>query len=97
MRKQRLKPDDRRLKILEAAVPLAEANGYDNVTRKQVAEAAGVSGPILNYHFGTMSGFKGALLQYAIDNGVLKVAAQAALKGVKMPTSLRRQALDSLL
>ena len=96
MKKQRLKPAERQLEILRAAIPLAEEYGYDRVTQTQVAEAAGVTGPLLVYHFRTMEVFRKALLDYAIENAVLKVVAQAALKGEDLPANLRRRAMDSL-
>lgn len=101
MKQQRLKPAARKEDILAVALPLAEDEGYDNITRAQVGAAAGVSGPVLNYHFGTMSQFKHDLMAYAIKAESLSVVAQGLSKGDEQakgaPKALRRKALASLM
>lgn len=92
----RLKPAERRKQILEAAVPLAEKFGYNALTRDLIAEEAGVSGSVLNYHFSTMARFKRALVRHAVKVENLTIIAQAVLGGEKIPMGLRRRALDSL-
>lgn len=97
----RMKPDARKEDILAAALPLAEKHGYTKISRKQIAEAAGVSGPVLNYHFGTMGQFRKGLMRYAVMAENLAVIAQGLSAGDpqarKAPEALRRRALDSLL
>lgn len=99
MKKTRFSPVVRKTRILEAALPLARSHGYRHLTREQVALAAGISGPALNYHFETMRQFKQALVQYAIEVECLPVVAQALVGGeaeLIKDGSLRRRALDSL-
>lgn len=99
MKQKRLKPDARKEDILAAALPLAETDGYANLTREQIGVAAGVSGPVLNYHFGTMAQFRRALMRYAVKVECLKVVAQGLINGdadLVEGDPLRRRALDSL-
>lgn len=101
MKKQRLRPAARKEDLLAAALPLAEMAGYTKITREQVGRAAGVSGPVINYHFGTMAQFRRDLMRYAVEAGSLKVVAQGLSSGdaqaQKAPEALRRLALGSLL
>lgn len=101
MKQQRLKPDARKEDILAVALPLAEKFGYAKVTRQQVGQAAGVSGPVLNYHFGTMAQFKRDLMRYAVKCESLTVVAQGLTSGdsqaQKAPEVLRRKALESMI
>ena len=87
--------------ILAAALPLAEKYGYEKITRGAIADGAGISGPVINYHFGTMKHFRRELMRYAIDEGNLAVIAQGLSAGDPQsrsaPAALRRQALLSLL
>ena len=99
MKQQRLKPGARREDLLAAALPLAVRAGYSNITREQIAAAVGVSGPVLNYHFGTMCKFRAALMAYAVRVQCLKVVAQGVISGeakLREGDPLRRRALDSL-
>lgn len=50
-KKQRLSSDERRLAILEAAVPLFAEEGFRGVTTRKLAERAGVSEALLYQHF----------------------------------------------
>lgn len=94
---KRLSPTDRKNMILETALILAETKGYDKITRDELAAAANVSGPTVNYHFGTIENFREVLLDYAIARCNLTIAFQALCRGVDIPKSLRRAVVDSLL
>lgn len=101
MKHKRLKPDARKEDILAAALPLAERHGYANLTRNQIADAAQVSGPVLNYHFGTMAQLRRDIMRHAIKSECLAVVAQGLSardgQAQKAPEALRRRALDSLV
>lgn len=45
-----------RLRIIEAALEAFSAHGYDGAMTRDIAEAAGVQQPLLNYHFGSKDG-----------------------------------------
>lgn len=97
----RLKPEARKEDLLAVALVLAESGHYTNVTRGEVAKAAHVSGPVLNYHFGTMAQFRRDLMRYAIRMESIKVLAQGLSiqdpQAVRAPSELKRRALDALL
>lgn len=75
-KEKRFKPEVRKPEILAAALSLAHAKGYQNVTRKEIAEAVGISGPSVQYHFGTMQQLRGDLMRYAVKQRDAVVVAQ---------------------
>lgn len=93
----RKKPAVRKDEILTVALPLAEADGYQCVTRDQIAKAAGCSGPTVQYHFGTMAQLRRDIMRQAIKRECLRVVAQGLASGdaqaVKAPEDLRRRAM----
>ena len=97
----RMKPEARKEDILAAALGLAEEHGYNKISRSQIAKAANVTGPILNYHFGTMTKFRRDLMRYAVRLGNLKVIAQGLCSGdvhaQKADEDVKRKALDALM
>lgn len=100
MKKQRLKADVRKDEILAAAVKLAAKGHYNSVTREQIAQAVGVTGPAVQYHFGSMPQLKRAIMRAAVAAGNLKVIAQGLVAGDKYakaaPEELRTKALKAL-
>ena len=101
MKIKRMRPEARKQDILAAALPLAERLGYDKISRSQIAEAAQVSGPAVQYHFGTMQQLRRDLMRLAIREGCLKVIAQGVLADdpqvAKASSELRRAALAAFL
>lgn len=101
MKHRRMKPEVRKQDILERALTLAGRHGYLQITRKQIVDAVGVSGPVLNHHFGTMTQFRRQLMRFAIAQNCLAVVAQGLAAGDpqarKAPESLRQRAAASLL
>lgn len=97
----RLKPEARKEDLLAVALVLAESGHYMSITRGEVAKAAQVSGPVLNYHFGTMTKFRRDLMRYAVRMENIKVLAQGLSvqdsQAIKAPVELKRRALDALL
>lgn len=98
--KPRLKPAVRREQILTAALSLAEASHYLRLTRDQIAESLGLSGPAVQYHFGTMKQLRGDLMRAAIKRENLVVLSQGLLSQDKRaqgaPEGLRVRALASV-
>lgn len=98
--KLRFSHNERRTKILSAAIPLAIESGYQNLTRDAVACAAQIAGSTLMYHFTSMTKFKEALLLHALETRCLEVIAQAvvardpAVAGI--PTALKNRALAAI-
>lgn len=62
--------------ILDAAIELALAHGYQNITREQVAYRAGVAVGTVNNAYATMIGLKRAVLQAAVDRSIVEIVAQ---------------------
>lgn len=100
MTRTRKAPAVRRQEILAAALSLAEARGYQNVTRDEIAHAAGVSGSSVQYHFRTVDQLRRELLDYAVQVEALLVIAQGlALGGLQakgLSHDLRQRAAGAL-
>ncbi len=69
----RLSSDERRLAIMSVAVPLFATKGFDALTTKEIADAAGVSEALLYRHFDS----KQALFLAVQDTCVAEAAAEA--------------------
>lgn len=86
--------------ICAAALKLAERTGYQNVTRKQVADAVGMSEGSVSHHMGTMDQLRRTIVRHAIARRSLVVLAQALAAGDtharKAPDDLKRDALAKL-
>lgn len=101
MKHKRFKPEVRKEAIAEVALQLAGATHYQQVQRKHVAEALGVTPPAITYHFGTMQQLRRAVMRAAIAAENLGVIAQGLVSkdehAKKAPEALRRRALESLI
>lgn len=62
--------------ILAAALKLAAAKGYREVTREAVAGAVNISPALVSVRLGTMPDFRRHLMRYAIRVKCLPVIAQ---------------------
>ena len=93
---------ERKTELLKHALKLAEKVGYQNLTRKQVTDAAGLVEGTLSYHFGTMPDFRREVLKHAIHEGnavvvMQGIAAQDRLcRDGKLDRALRSAALATL-
>lgn len=70
--------EDTKRRILQAAVKLAELDGYQWLTRKAVADQAGLaqSASLVSHYFGSMVGLKRAVLRHAVEHRLLPIVAQ---------------------
>lgn len=86
--------------ILKAAVRLALGQGFRNFSRDDVAAEAKTATGTVSYHYRDMSGLRRAVMQYAIDNEVLKIVAQGLAEGhslaSKAPDALKQRAARAL-
>lgn len=73
---QRLDPLYRQTSILEAAADLARRNGYQLITQNDISKAANVSHGLITHYFGSMENLRSQLMQWAIDNGNMRILAQ---------------------
>lgn len=101
MTNKRFKPEIRKEEILKAALVLANDRGYANVTRDEIADMVGISGPAVQYHFSTMKQLRRELMRYAVKVEHLHVVAQGVsardAQALKAPEELRCRALQSLM
>lgn len=93
--------EERRAKVLAAAVALAQEDHFQFITRAGVAERAGVVDASVSHAFGSMPDLKRAVLAEAIRTENLKIIAQgmaedhALTKGI--PEALRQAAVTAML
>ncbi len=74
--KKRVNPALRKQNILQAAVELARRDGYREVTRDRIAEAAGVSVGLVSRYFGNMNQLRIAIMRYAVKQSIPEIVAQ---------------------
>lgn len=77
----RLKPNDRRRMILQAACDLAREKCYLTITREQVAQGAGVSESLVNHYFKTMRDLRDAVIIEALVSVDLIIIGQGMAHG----------------
>src|SRR5690242_1948877 len=70
----------RRGRILAAAIQAFARAGFDGASTREIAEAAGVTDPLLFYHFGSKAGLYLAAVQDQLEK--LHDGLEAALSGV---------------
>lgn len=98
----RLTSKVRKEQLLQAAIDLASTNGgYTSLTRKKVADKAGVSEALVSLHWGTMPQLRRSVMREAIRVVNLPVIAQGlAIRdsvAMKAPKETKTQAMQSLL
>lgn len=72
----RLRPEVRREQILLEALRLSRKGHHLHVTRKDVADALGVSPPLISRYFGTQRALQDEVYYLAIDREIIEVVAQ---------------------
>jgi len=87
--------------ILNAAVEEALIKGYENITRDNIAERAGVAVGTVNAHFKDMAHLRRAVMHCAIQNHHLDILAQGLAEGCDVARTaseeLKREALETFL
>ena len=63
--------------ILHEAVGIARNLGLRAITRQTVARASACAVGTVNYHYETMDALRDAVVDYAVQNEVIEVLAQA--------------------
>lgn len=96
----RLTPTDRQKQILDAALDQAQQLGFSRFTRRDVAQAVGVAGPLVTHYCGTMDQLREEVMRMAIRGKVLSVIAEGIVArdpiARKAPKKLRDEALETL-
>lgn len=73
------KAANRREQILEVACQLAEKTHYTKVRRQHLVERCGTAAGNISRVMGSMEEMRTRLIDYAVDNGRIKVIAQAIM------------------
>lgn len=98
--KRRAHPGLRKESILSAAVDLSTVRGYYNVTRDEIADAAGVSMGLVTRYFGSMKQLRRDIMRHAIKDEIPEIIAQGLANGdehaKKAPTELKEKAAKLL-
>lgn len=99
--KKRLAPTERRDAILTAAIELARRDGYNQITRDNIAKHAEVAAGLVTHYFNTMTQLRRAIIRAAITGEILEIIAQGLASGDphahRAPPELKQKALDSLM
>lgn len=77
----RMKGEDRRAAIVEAAIHLFAEKGFRGATTRGLAAALGVSGPVLYQHFKTKGDLYRAIIETKAQQGDRQAAGLASLTG----------------
>lgn len=97
----RLTAAKRRTQVIDTALSMAESGHYLKLTREALAAKVGLSGPLIQYHFGTMAKLRRAIMRAAVQRKCLKVIGQGLTandsQALKADPELRAAALNSLL
>ena len=100
MKSKRLPPSDRKAALLAAALKLAGKGHYAQLTRAEIAQAAGVSPGLVSTYLGTMPDMRRTLMRHAVASGDLVVIGQGLSAGDrharKAPADLRAAAAARL-
>ncbi|WP_225983892.1 TetR/AcrR family transcriptional regulator [Epidermidibacterium keratini] len=86
-------PSDVADRILSAARKQFLADGYDATSVRSIAESAGVSHSLVNYHFGSKSGLFSAVLDLVMGPGQVLDRVAARHQGSALAPHLLAQAL----
>ena len=96
----RLTPDVRREQVVMAALELAHSKPYWAVTRNELADAVGIAGSVVQYHFGTVKQMRRAIMRAAVHREDLLVIAQGIAAqdphALRAPADLRARAVKTL-
>lgn len=99
MGKMTKKTEEKRERILKAALVAAEKTGYSRITRDDVAEQCGrISASIISWHFRTMRELREETVRQAVKEENLIVLAQALGNGdhlaLSAPLSVKMRAVE---
>lgn len=98
--KRRLSPEDRRTRILSAALAVAQRIGWLKLTRDNVAEEAQVSVGLLYRYFCDMEDLRAYVMREAIRLGDVNVLIQGLAvsdhTALEAPSELKARAADML-
>lgn len=102
MTTKRLTPKERTAQILAAAITLAEKpQGFQSLTRENVATAAGCTPGLITRYYGTAKQLRRAVMRAAVKAENVQIIAQGIGVGdahaLKAPDHLKNKAAASLI
>lgn len=80
---KRIEPDVRSGQLLDIAVNLAAAEGWQTLTREAIARAAGVSAGLVSARLGTMAELRRSVMRAAVRQRIVRVVAEGLVAGDK--------------
>jgi AcrR family transcriptional regulator len=92
IRRTRLTADQRRERIVDAAIEVFAERGYEGASMRDIAAAAGISKPVLYDHFESKRELFVALMKEI--SGELTANTRAAMSGAGTPEERYRRAID---
>lgn len=81
MSRTRKPAEIRKEEIIAITLRLCQINGIKSVTRKQIAEAAGVAEGLVSHHFSSMKQLQRDIVRHAVKNRDIRVVAQCVAAG----------------
>lgn len=75
-RAPRTAPAVRKQIILEAAIKLSIKQGYNAITRDEIAKEANISSPLVSTYFPHMQDVENAVIKAAIEREIIAILAQ---------------------
>jgi len=98
--RERLTPEERKSRILSAAVSLSIKGNYAEVTRHHIAEFADVSPTLVSHYFGTPEDLRDAIMREAIKWNNPFILAQGLVRkdplALEAPEDLRKSAIKTI-
>ena len=90
--------EDTRRRILETALEIFAAEGYEGASTRNLAERAGVNLPAIQYYFGSKEGLYRAVIEHIVEHNEAHMAPLAARVRAALanPRSEPEQLLDLL-
>lgn len=93
-----MKQEDTKKRILEKALELFSAQGYDAVSVGEIAKAAGIKAPSLYNHFASKQAIFDAIVentaaQYETDTGKIHIHVQDVVQDIPAFTEITEEAL----
>ena len=93
---KRMKPDDRKEKILLAAMALSVDVGYKHVTRLTIAKKAQVHESLINHYFGTINELRRSIVKAAVDSENYDIIAQCIVMGDNTGVVIPQELIESV-
>ena len=75
-RAKRTRHNVRREQLIDVAIKISTEIGYNKLTREKVMREVDVTASLLGYYFPRMSDLKNAVMDAAVERGIVEIIAQ---------------------